>query len=81
MQAPEGLTPELKEAWGNAWSYDGRPPGEYIGAVKKGNRTFYYYKHGQNYYYENDYDLEMRYKKKLKKRYERQEKDIEQFVD
>lgn len=73
MPAPEGLTPELEEAWGKAWSFDGRPPGKYIGSVKQGSRTFYFYKHGNDYYYENDYDLEMRHQRKLKKISEREE--------
>jgi hypothetical protein len=73
MPELEGLTPDLAEAWGNAWSYDGRPPGKYIGSIKRGNITFYYYKNGQDYYYENDYDIEMRHKKKLKNRYEKKE--------
>ncbi|HCD43831.1 MAG TPA: hypothetical protein DEQ64_08880 [Lachnoclostridium sp.] len=68
MPAPAGLTPELTEAWGNAWSYDGRPPGKYIGSVKQGTRTFYFYKHGNDYYYENDYDREMREQQRERRR-------------
>ena len=73
MPEPEGLTPELQEALGKAWSYDGRPPGKYIGSVKRGTRTIYIYKHGNDYYYENDFDIEMRQKAKLKKRYGKKE--------
>ena len=68
MPAPEGLSPELQEAWGNAWSFDGRPPGKYIGSVKRGTRTFYFYKHGNDYYYESDYDREMREQQRERRR-------------
>lgn len=67
MPAPEKLSPELEKAWGQAWSYDGHPPGKYIGSIKQGSRTFYFYKHGNDYYYENDYDIDMRHKKRLLK--------------
>lgn len=68
MSEPKELTTELEEALGNAWSYDGKPPGKYIGSVVQGGRKYYFYKDGKEYYYENEFDLEMRHKKKLRRR-------------
>lgn len=40
MSSPEGLTPELQEAWENAWSTPGQPPGAYIGSVERAGEIF-----------------------------------------
>ena len=56
----KGVSNELEEAWGKAWSCSGRPPGVYIGNMTKGATRFYFYKQGQDYYYETDFDREMR---------------------
>jgi hypothetical protein len=75
MTEPAGLTPELRLAWNNAWSVspDQTPSGVFIGAVKTENTTFYYYKDGENYYYENDFDRQMRVKQKEKKQQQMQQ--------
>jgi hypothetical protein len=39
-----------------------------------GNTTFYYYKDGARYWFEDDFDREMRQKLNEKKRRERQER-------
>ncbi|MBO1696384.1 MULTISPECIES: hypothetical protein [Lachnospiraceae] len=39
-----------------------------------GNTTFYYYKDGSRYWFEDDFDREMRQKLNEKKRRERQER-------
>ncbi|WP_143318898.1 hypothetical protein [Clostridium sp. HBUAS56010] len=57
-------TPELMEALGNAWSCSDRPPGKYIGSMVRGGKNYYYYKNGLEYYYETDFDREMRQKAK-----------------
>lgn len=75
MPAPEGTTPELQMAWDNAWSpqKEGTPPGTYIGAVKTEHQTYYFYKDGQKYWYENDYSREMRAKQEAKKKQKQQQ--------
>lgn len=77
MAAPEGITEELKMAWENAWSAqtDGTPHGTYIGAVKTEHTTFYFYKDGTNYWYENDYDREMRAKQEAKRKQKLQQQN------
>lgn len=60
MKQQEGASTELELAWGIAWSCSGSPPGDYIGNVCKGGRRYYFYRQGKEYYYENDYDREMR---------------------
>lgn len=59
MQEQKGTT-ELEAAWGKAWSCSGSPPGIYIGSFCRGGRRFYFYRQGQDYFYETDYDREMR---------------------
>ena len=67
---------ELDQAHGNAWSYPGAaaPAGTSIGSRRVGNTTFYYYKDGARYWFEDDFDREMRQKLNEKKRRERQER-------
>lgn len=76
MPAPEGLTQDLQFAWENAWTSkgDGTPPGVFIGAVKTAHTTFYFYKEGANYWYENDYDREVRAKREVKRKRERDQR-------
>lgn len=64
MEVQEKLKPELEEALGIAWSCSERPPGKYIGSITKGSRTFYFYKNGLEYFYETDFDREMKQKEK-----------------
>ncbi len=69
MQEQKGAAgTELEEAWGKAWSCSERPPGVYIGSITKGDRTYFFYKTEQEYYYETNYD------RKIKK--ERRERRI-----
>ena len=68
---------ELDQAHGNAWSFfngAAAPSGTYIGSRRVGNTTFYYYKDGSRYWFEDDFDREMRQKLNEKKRRERQER-------
>lgn len=71
MSKTQELTPELREAQGKAWSTPGPPPGKYIGTIIKGNMAYHYYKDGRNYYYENDFDIEMRKKVRERRRREK----------
>lgn len=75
MTEQAGLTPELKLAINNAWSVspDHVPPGIFIGAVKTEHTTFFYYQDGENYYYESDFDRQMRAKQKEKKQQQLQQ--------
>lgn len=68
MQEQKGASNELEEAWGKAWSCSGRPPGIYIGNVCKGKRRYYFYKQGQEYFYETDYDREIRLEQRERRR-------------
>lgn len=63
---------KLMEARGKAWSYPGakQPKGEYLGAVQCGNITNYYYKDGDRYWFESDFEREMREKERLRRRRE-----------
>lgn len=67
-----GSIEELKEARKEAWSWPGpdHPPGDYIGSVSSAiaGRTFFFYRNGQDYYYETDYDMSIRHEQKLKRR-------------
>lgn len=67
---------ELEMAHNNAWSYPGAaaPAGTYLGSRRVGNKIFYYYKDGARYWFEDDFDREMRVKLNEKKRRERQER-------
>jgi hypothetical protein len=68
MQEQKGATTELEEAWGKAWSCSGSPPGIYIGSFCKGGRRYYFYKQGQEYFYETDFDREMRAEQRERRR-------------
>lgn len=76
MSSTEGMPLELQNAWDNAWSArgEGTPPGVYIGSVTTEYTTYYFYKEGLNYWYENNYDREMRAKQKAKKKRERNQR-------
>lgn len=58
---------ELEKAIGNAWSLrDEEEPDEYLGAVDTEYGRHYYYRIGNEYRFETDYDRMM--KKKLKEK-------------
>lgn len=59
---------ELIKGFGQAWSFSGDPPGRYIGTVTQAGRNFYIYKNGQEYFYDTDFDREMRESEKKKRR-------------
>lgn len=73
MSSPEGLTPELQEAWENAWSTPGQPPGAYIGSVERAGEIFYFYQEGQKHWFETEYSRRKRKEQAEKKRQERQQ--------
>lgn len=61
MQEQKGAAEaELEEAWGKAWSCSEKPPGIYIGSIMKGDKTYFFYKAGQEYFYETNYDRKIR---------------------
>lgn len=61
MQEQKGATKaELEKAWGKAWSRSDKPPGIYIGSIMKGDKTYYFYKTDQEYFYETNYDRKIR---------------------
>lgn len=68
------LPPELVEAQSKAWSFPGakKPTGEYVGAVRFGEIFHYYYKDGEKYWCESDFDRQMREKDKQRRRAEYQ---------
>jgi len=69
MQEQKGATEtELEEAWGKAWSCSDKPPGKYIGPLTQGKKIYHFYKQGQEYFYETDFDRETRVKEKEKRR-------------
>lgn len=63
------LDPRIKEEMKEVWSFPGDPPGEYIGSENKNGKMYHYYKKGSDYFFENDFDREMRKKEKERKRY------------
>lgn len=68
MQEQKGAAEtELEEAWGKAWSCSDKPPGIYIGSMMKGDKTFFFYKSGQEYFYETNYDRRVRKEQRERK--------------
>ena len=68
MEGLISLDPKEKEKITEAWSFCGDPPGVYIGSAMKNGKMFHYYKKGFNYFFENDFDIEMREKEKERRR-------------
>lgn len=66
---------ELQEAWANARSIPpgSAPGGKYIGAIRRGDDIFYFYKTPDGYAYETEKDRQMEKKHKAarRKRYAR----------
>lgn len=61
MQEQKGAAgTELEEAWGKAWSCSEKPPGQYVGSIMKGDKTYFFYKQDQEYFYETNYDRKIK---------------------
>jgi len=61
------LDPEVKEKIEEARSFPNEPPGMYIGSENRNGRMYHYYKNGLEYFYETDYDREMRAQQRERK--------------
>ena len=67
---------ELQKAMGEAVTFSGsKPPGEYIGCKKTERTIFYYYKDGNAYWFETEYDRKLRDEEEKKKQTQCREYD------
>lgn len=74
MEPIREIDPEVKKQIKEAWSFPDDPPGEYIGSENQNGRLYHYYKKGLEYFYETDFDREMKAKGKAKRRQKREQR-------
>lgn len=64
------MTEELQVARMKAWSVPGagKPPGDYLGCINQDGHLTYYYKDGERYWFENEFDRAMREEERRRRR-------------